>query len=118
MYLFTWACVNVLQFPAFPRAGQEWCFQGMFSLWAGRPPSIPGAPSEEIYPNSSETKSDNWILFQIFHPKHKFSYSSNHDSEFPVVIWNGQQQKIQIVDIGQGNDMLMYTHDFGNVYTS
>ena len=92
----------------------------MFSLWAGRPPSIPGAPSEEIYPNSSETKSDNWILFPIFHHKQKFSYSSNHDSEFPVVIWNGQQQKIQIVDIGQGNDidMFMYTHDFGNVHTS
>ena len=82
--------------------------------------SIPGGPSEEIYPNSSETKSDNWILFPIFHHKHKFSYSSNHDSEFPVVIWNGQQQKIQIVDIGQGNDidMFMYTHDFGNVHHS
>ena len=60
------------------------------------------------------------ILFQIFHHKHKCSYSSNHDSEFPVVIWNGQQQKFLIVDIGQGNDidMFMYTHDFGNVHTS
>ena len=40
MYLFTWSCVNVLQSSAFPRAGQEWCFQGMFSLRVGRPSMV------------------------------------------------------------------------------
>ena len=92
----------------------------MFSLWAGRPPSIPGAPSEEIYPNSSETKSDNYVgyYFKFSIISTNFLNSSNHDSKIPVVIWNGQQQKFQIADIGQGNDMFMYTHDFGNVHTS
>ena len=53
-------------------------------------------------------------------PSSLSSSSSNHNSEFPLVIWNGQQQKFLIVDIGQGNDidMFMYTHDFGNVHTS
>ena len=83
MYLFTWACVNVLQFPAFPRAGQEWCFQGMFSLWAGRPPSIPGAPSEEIYPNSSETKSDNYVGYYF-----KISIISTNFLIVPIIILN------------------------------